>query len=226
MDKARGVDRKILFVEDDRDIREIVAHGLENAGFTVVAEGDGRQALVWFRREPFDVVILDVMLPSLNGLEICRRVRGESPVPIIMLTARIDTSDVIAGLEAGADDYVTKPFEIEELIARLRAVLRRTDRLVDVRDLRIDLAAFKAFRRGREIKLTTTEFKLLNELARGAGRVMSRELLLETVWGYSHLGDSRIVDMAVKRLRSKIEDDPANPSAIQTVRGVGYRLEP
>ena len=225
------MDRKILFVEDDRDIREIVAHGLENTGFTVVAEGDGRQALVWFRREPFDVVILDIMLPSLNGLEICRRVRRESPVPIIMLTARIDTTDVIAGLEAGADDYVTKPFEIEELIARLRALLRRTERLVDadsvdVRDLRIDTAAFKAFRGGREINLTTTEFKLLNELARGAGRVMSRELLLETVWGYSHLGDSRIVDMAVKRLRSKIEDDPANPSAIRTVRGVGYRLEP
>jgi two-component system, OmpR family, response regulator MtrA len=225
------VDRKILFVEDDRDIREIVAHGLENTGFSVVTEGDGRQALVWFRREPFDVVILDIMLPSLNGLEICRRVRRESPVPIIMLTARIDTTDVIAGLEAGADDYVTKPFEIEELIARLRAILRRTDRLVDadcvdVRDLRIDLAAFRAFRRGHEINLTTTEFKLLNELARGAGRVMSRELLLETVWGYSHLGDSRIVDMAVKRLRSKIEDDPANPSVIQTVRGMGYRLEP
>jgi two-component system, OmpR family, response regulator MtrA len=225
------VDRKILFVEDDRDIREIVAHGLENTGFTVVTEGDGRQALVWFHREPFDVVILDIMLPSLNGLEICRRVRRESSVPIIMLTARIDTTDVIAGLEAGADDYVTKPFEIEELIARLRAILRRTDRLVDadyvdVRDLRIDLAAFRAFRGGHEINLTTTEFKLLNELARGAGRVMSRELLLETVWGYSHLGDSRIVDMAVKRLRSKIEDDPANPNAIQTVRGMGYRLEP
>ena len=201
------------------------------SGAEPLSSAPAAPAIAAFACEPFDVVILDIMLPSLNGLEICRRVRGESPVPIIMLTARIDTTDVIAGLEAGADDYVTKPFEIEELIARLRAVLRRTDRLVDadsvdVRDLRIDLAAFKAFRRGHEINLTTTEFKLLNELARGAGRVMSRELLLETVWGYSHLGDSRIVDMAVKRLRSKIEDDPANPSAIQTVRGMGYRLEP
>ncbi len=224
------MDRRILFVEDDSDIREIVAHGLENAGFEVVAEGDGRQALVWFRREPFDVVILDIMLPSLNGLEICRRIRTESPVPIVMLTARTDTSDVIAGLEAGADDYVTKPFEIDELIARLRAVLRRTERLegvdyVDVGDLRIDQGAFKAFRNGAEVNLTTTEFKLLNEFARSAGRVMSREVLLETVWGYEYLGDSRIVDMAVKRLRSKIEADPSNPRLIQTVRGVGYRLE-
>lgn len=224
------MDRRILFVEDDSDIREIVAHGLKNAGFEVVAEGDGRQALVWFRREPFDVVILDIMLPSLNGLEICRRIRTDSPVPIVMLTARTDTTDVIAGLEAGADDYVTKPFEIDELIARLRAVLRRTKRLegvdyVDVGDLRIDQGAFKAFRNGAEVNLTTTEFKLLNEFARSAGRVMSREVLLETVWGYEYLGDSRIVDMAVKRLRSKIEVDPSNPRLIQTVRGVGYRLE-
>lgn len=224
------MDRRILFVEDDSDIREIVAHGLKNAGFDVVAEGDGRQALVWFRRGAFNVVVLDIMLPSLNGLEICRRIRTESPVPIVMLTARTDTSDVIAGLEAGADDYVTKPFEIDELIARLRAVLRRSERLegvdhVDVGDLRIDQGAFKAYRNNSEVNLTTTEFKLLNEFARSAGRVMSRELLLETVWGYEYLGDSRIVDMAVKRLRSKIEDDPSNPRLIQTVRGVGYRLE-
>jgi len=224
------VDKRILFIEDDNDIREIVAHGLENVGFEVVAEGDGRQALVWFRRDPFDVVILDIMLPSLNGLEICRRIRADSPVPIVMLTARTDTTDVIAGLEAGADDYMTKPFEIDELIARLRAVLRRSERLadvdqVDVGDLRIDQGAFKAFRNDAEVNLTTTEFKLLNELARSAGRVMSREVLLETVWGYEYLGDSRIVDMAVKRLRSKIEDDPSNPLLIQTVRGVGYRFE-
>jgi two-component system response regulator MtrA len=225
------VDRRILFVEDDSDIREIVAHGLENVGFEVVAEGDGRQALLWFRRELFDIVILDIMLPSLNGLEICRRIRADSPVPIVMLTARTDTTDVIAGLEAGADDYVTKPFEVDELIARLRAVLRRSERLadvdqIDVGDLRIDQGSFKAFRNDAEVNLTTTEFKLLNELARSAGRVMSREVLLETVWGYEYLGDSRIVDMAVKRLRSKIEDDPSNPRLIQTVRGVGYRLEP
>ena len=224
------MDRRILFVEDDSDIREIVAHGLKNAGFDVVAEGDGRQALVWFRRGAFNVVVLDIMLPSLNGLEICRRIRTESPVPIVMLTARTDTSDVIAGLEAGADDYVTKPFEIDELIARLRAVLRRSERLegvdhVDVGDLRIDQGAFKAYRNDSEVNLTTTEFKLLNEFARSAGRVMSRELLLETVWGYEYLGDSRIVDIAVKRLRSKIEDDASNPRLIQTVRGVGYRLE-
>ena len=225
------MDRRILFVEDDSDIREIVAHGLENVGFEVVAEGDGRQALMWFRRELFDIVILDIMLPSLNGLEICRRIRADSPVPIVMLTARTDTTDVIAGLEAGADDYVTKPFEVDELIARLRAVLRRSERLADVDqinvgDLRIDQGSFKAFRNDAEVDLTTTEFKLLNELARSAGRVMSREVLLETVWGYEYLGDSRIVDMAVKRLRSKIEDDPSNPRLIQTVRGVGYRLEP
>jgi len=224
------VDRRVLFVEDDSDIREIVAHGLENAGFDVLAEGDGRQAMIWFQRDSFDVVVLDIMLPSLNGLEICRRIRAVSPVPIVMLTARTDTTDAIAGLEAGADDYITKPFEIDELLARLRAVLRRTERLsntdhVDVGDLRIDQAAFKAFRNGKEINLTTIEFKLLNEMARNAGRVMSRDVLVERVWGYDYLGDSRIVDMAVKRLRSKVETDPSEPRLIQTVRGVGYRLE-
>jgi len=224
------VESKILFAEDDSDIREIVAHGLENAGFEVLAEGDGRQAWILFQRDSFDVVVLDIMLPSLNGLEICRRIRADSPVPIVMLTARTDTTDAIAGLEAGADDYITKPFEIDELIARLRAVLRRTERLsaadhVDVGDLRIDQGAFKALRKGMEINLTTTEFKLLNELARNAGRVMSRDVLVEKVWGYDYLGDSRIVDMAVKRLRSKVETDPSKPKLIQTVRGVGYRLE-
>ena len=224
------MESKILFAEDDSDIREIVAHGLENAGFEVLAEGDGRQAWILFQRDSFDVVVLDIMLPSLNGLEICRRIRADSPVPIVMLTARTDTTDAIAGLEAGADDYITKPFEIDELIARLRAVLRRTERLsaadhVDVGDLRIDQGAFKALRKGMEINLTTTEFKLLNELARNAGRVMSRDVLVEKVWGYDYLGDSRIVDMAVKRLRSKVETDPSKPKLIQTVRGVGYRLE-
>ena len=186
--------------------------------------------MIWFQRDSFDVVVLDIMLPSLNGLEICRRIRAVSPVPIVMLTARTDTTDAIAGLEAGADDYITKPFEIDELLARLRAVLRRTERLsntdhVDVGDLRIDQAAFKAFRNGKEINLTTIEFKLLNEMARNAGRVMSRDVLVEKVWGYDYLGDSRIVDMAVKRLRSKVETDPSEPRLIQTVRGVGYRLE-
>ena len=226
----RGVDEHVLLVEDDRAIRDITKRGLENAGFKVTPEGDGRLALMRFRDRPFDIIVLDLMLPSLGGLEVCREIRQTSQVPLIMLTARGETADVVIGLEAGADDYVTKPFEIEELVARLRAILRRgdardyADKLV-VRDLEIDEPAFKAYKGEIELALSATEFKLLAALVRNRGRVLTREILLNTVWDHDYLGDSRLVDMAIKRLRKKIEDDPSKPTLIQTVRGVGYRFE-
>jgi two-component system, OmpR family, response regulator MtrA len=224
------VNERLLLVEDDASIREVIAMGLERAGFHITAIGDGRDGLAEFRRRPYDAVLLDLMLPSMDGFDVCRAIRGSSQVPIIILTARTDTVDVVVGLELGADDYITKPFEVPELIARLRAVLRRTSggkrsTLLHAGDLEIDEAGFRAVRDGEEVPLTTTEFRLLCELARHAGQVLSRERLLDLVWGYQFLGDSRLVDVAVQRLRAKVEADPARPRLISTVRGVGYRLE-
>ncbi len=224
------MDERVLLVEDDPSIREIAALGLTRAGFRVSAIGDGRQGLAQFHQAPFDLVILDVMLPSLDGFEILREIRKDSRTPVVMLTARAETTDVVVGLELGADDYVTKPFELPELVARVRAVLRRTaseppQPVLAVHDLRIDPAAFTVNKGDDPVQLTATEFRLLLEMARRPGQVFSRELLLQQVWGYDYLGDSRLVDVAVQRLRAKIEDDPAEPSIIRTVRGVGYRLE-
>jgi two-component system, OmpR family, response regulator MtrA len=225
------VDERVLLVEDDPSIREIATLGLERAGFRVTATGDGRDALIRFRQGSFDLVVLDVMLPSLDGLEVCREIRRESQAPIVMLSARSDLHDIVVGLELGADDYVTKPFELPELVARIKAVLRRsavgpTDRAISVDDLEIDPGAFRVTRRGEDVPLTATEFRLLLELARRPKQVFTRELLLDLVWNYDYLGDSRLVDVAVQRLRAKIEDDPKQPRLIQTVRGVGYRFDP
>ena len=225
-----SVDARVLLVEDDPSIREVAAIGLKGAGFRVTTSGDGRDGLLRARRDPFDVVLLDVMLPSLDGFEVCREIRKDSRVPIVMLTARTDTIDVVVGLESGADDYVTKPFEMAELIARVRAVLRRSaaepaERTHSVGGLEIEPGSFAARMDGRELSLTATEFKLLLELARRPGQVFTRELLLQRVWNYEYLGDSRLVDVAIQRLRSKVEADPAHPTLIRTVRGVGYRLE-
>jgi two-component system response regulator MtrA len=225
------VDEHVLLVEDDASIREIATLGLEQAGFRVTATGDGRDALSRFRQGTFDLVVLDVMLPSLDGFEVCKEIRRESQAPIVMLTARSELHDVIVGLELGADDYVTKPFELPELVARIKAVLRRsvagpTDETIAIDDLEIDPASFSVRRRGEEVPLTATEFRLLLELARRPKQVFTRELLLELVWNYDYLGDSRLVDVAVQRLRAKIEDDPKQPKLIHTVRGVGYRLNP
>jgi two-component system response regulator MtrA len=224
------VNVRILLVEDDRSIREVVELGLQRAGFAVTPVGDGREALDRFRAGGHAAIVLDVMLPSLDGLEVCREIRRTSQVPIIMLTARAETPDIVAGLELGADDYITKPFEVPELVARLRSVLRRTAGAgaqgpLRVGDLEIDEEAFEVRRGGRRLALTATEFRLLAELARRPGRVFSRDLLLENVWGYGYLGDSRLVDVAVQRLRAKVEADPAHPALIVTVRGVGYRLQ-
>src|SRR5690242_1703852 len=223
------MDARILLVEDDPSIREVTAIGLRNAGFTVETAADGQAGLERFGTEPFDLVLLDVMLPRLDGLEVCRAIRRVSTVPVVMLTARADTIDVVVGLEAGADDYVRKPFEVPELVARVRAAIRRAGREAgEPEQLRlgpvvIDLAGRTVARDGREIALTRTEFDLLAELARNAGRVLTRDVLLDRIWGYDYLGDSRLVDVAIQRLRAKIEVDAANPALIQTVRGAGYK---
>jgi two-component system response regulator MtrA len=224
------MDERVLLVEDDASIREVAKLGLEQAGFRVTTAPDGREGLLHFRQTSFDLVVLDVMLPNLDGYEVCRQIRAESRVPVIMLSAKSDTVDVVVGLELGADDYVTKPFEMAELVARARAAVRRSsaepEETVIVRgELEIDPGAFVARRGGEELKLTATEFKLLLELARRPGQVFTRELLLERVWNYEFLGDSRLVDVAVQRLRAKVETDPKAPQMIKTVRGVGYRFD-
>jgi DNA-binding response OmpR family regulator len=225
------VNEHVLLVEDDSSIREIASLGLEQAGFRVTSSGDGREGLVQFRQGSFDLVVLDVMLPSLDGFEVLRELRKENQIPVVMLTARSELHDVVVGLELGADDYVTKPFELPELIARIKAVLRRSaaepdEHVIAVDGLEIDPGGFTVRREGgEEIPLTATEFKLLLELARRPKQVFTRELLLELVWNYDYLGDSRLVDAAVQRLRAKIEADPKEPKLIRTIRGVGYRFD-
>ncbi|MGZ4432730.1 MAG: winged helix-turn-helix domain-containing protein [Trebonia sp.] len=225
------VDERLLLIEDDASIREIVSIGLKAAGFRVVTAIDGQQGLASARSGGFDAVILDVMLPSLDGFEVCREIRKFSRIPVVMLTARTDLIDVVVGLESGADDYVKKPFELPELTARLRAVLRRAaapageDSVIAVGRLEIDPAGFTVRRDGAELTLTATEFRLLVELAKRPGQVFTRELLLQRVWDYEYLGESHLVDVAIQRLRAKVEDDPSRPVLIKTVRGVGYRLD-
>jgi len=219
----------VLVVEDDPSVAEATGLLLERAGLRVVPAPDGQRALDLFHRQRFDAVVLDIMLPVLDGFEVCRSIRRISTVPIVMLTARADTAEIVAGLELGADDYVTKPFAGPEFVARVRAALRRVSAdepvpPIQIGELEIDSAAFRATAGGRVLDLSATEFRLLVELARHPDRVLSREILLERVWGYDYLGDSRLVDMAVNRLRTKLGDDPKTPRYIATVRGAGYRF--
>jgi two-component system response regulator MtrA len=223
------VNTRALVVEDDPSVRDAITLVLQRAGFGVESVGDGRSGLDRLDDSLFDLVILDLMLPGMSGFDVCREIRARSGIPIVMVTARTDTADVVAGLELGADDYITKPFEAAELAARARAAVRRT---VDtaptrwsIRDLEIDEPAFSVSRHGADIALTATEFRLLVTLAHHAGQVMTREVLLERVWGYDYLGDSRLVDMAMLRLRSKLGQPASGGEYVTTVRSIGYRFE-
>jgi len=225
----------ILLIEDNATLAETLRYNLEREGYTVFEASDGIQALELVRQQSPDLLILDIMLPRLDGFSVCRILRQESDVPIIMLTARQDEVDRIAGLELGADDYVGKPFSLGELLARIRAILRRTERqpnntainreVLDAGDLSVDTRSRRAWKDGVELSLPQKEFDLLTCLMRNRGIALSRDLLLERVWGFDFVGDNRTVDVHIRWLRGKIEPDPAHPIYIQTVRGVGYRFE-
>ena len=227
---------RILLVEDDQSLRRATAYNLRREGYTVVEAADGEEALREFAATPADLVLLDVVLPKLDGFEVCRRLRQESSVPIVLLTARSEEIDRVVGLEIGADDYVVKPFSMRELVARVKAILRRRELLeqefqrapapdqVLVGGLAIDPARRRVTREGQEIALKPKEFDLLLYLARHPGQVLSPDQLIESVWGYDSLGDVGTVRVHIRSLREKVERDPANPLLIQTVRGVGYRI--
>jgi len=226
-----SVSTRILAVEDDERIRSAVKLALEDEGWHVDEAESGEEAIEVFQRSNPDVVLIDIMLPGIDGFELCRTLRRTSDVPVVMVTARNDTHDVVAGLEAGADDYLTKPFAPKELSARIRALLRRArpsahgHARLNFGDLELIPDEGKVLREGEEVHLTKTEFRLLCELAESPGKVLSREALLDKVWGYDYFGDGRLVDVHVRRLRTKVEADPANPRHVVTVRGLGYRLQ-
>ena len=232
--------KKILIVDDEKPISDIIKFNLTKEGYEVVTAFDGREAIAKFDEENPDLIILDLMLPELDGLEVAKEVRKTSHIPIIMLSAKDSEFDKVIGLEIGADDYVTKPFSNRELLARVKAHLRRTENIesavaeenasssnseITIGDLKILPDAFVAQKRGEDIELTHREFELLHHLATHMGQVMTREYLLETVWGYDYFGDVRTVDVTIRRLREKIEDTPSRPEYILTRRGVGYYMK-
>lgn len=232
---AELIVEKILVVEDDRNLLDTLKYNLRKEGYDVVTAGDGEMALEVARKEKPDLLILDIMLPRLNGFEVCRILRKEMTLPILMLTAKVDETDKIVGLEIGADDYMTKPFSMRELMARVRAMLRRTkmtgpltsEKISPMKtgDLEVDVARHKASYAGSTLELSPREFDLLAFLAKNKGLVFSREQLLEKVWGYDFAGDTRTVDVHIRWLRQKIEADASNPRYLVTVRGTGYKLE-
>jgi two-component system, OmpR family, response regulator MtrA len=221
---------RVLVVDDDPSLGEMLGIVLRQEGFEPVFVRSGDQAIAAFHQAKPDLVLLDLMLPGKDGLEICRELRLESGVPIVMLTAKTDTVDVVLGLESGADDYITKPFSAKELVARIRARLRRRDtdgaETLRFHDIEMDVMAHQVTKAGKAVNLTPLEFELLATLARRPRQVFTREVLLEQVWGYRYAGDTRLGNVHVQRLRAKIEDDPENPRVVQTVRGVGYRIGP
>ena len=223
--------RTILVVDDETTLRETLVEALEAEGFRVVAAADGREALARFRSERPDLVLLDLMLPELSGIEVCRIIRAESGVPIVMLTAKDSELDKVVGLELGADDYVTKPFSLRELSARIRALFRRSEQavaveappaVVDLGRVQVDLAGHRLLRDGQTLPIKPKAFELLAFLLRHPGQVFTRDQLLERVWGYDYAGETRTVDVHVHWLRSQVEEDPSAPRFIHTVRGVGY----
>jgi DNA-binding response OmpR family regulator len=223
--------RTILVVDDEPTLREALVEALETEGFRVVSAADGREALARFRAERPDLILLDLMLPELSGIEVCRIIRAESAVPIVMLTAKDSELDKVVGLELGADDYVTKPFSLRELTARIRALFRRSDQavaveeapaIVDLGSVQADLGGRRLLRDGVVVPIKPKAFELLAFLIRHPGQVFTRDQLLERVWGYDYAGETRTVDVHVHWLRSRIEVDPAKPAFLHTVRGVGY----
>ena len=223
----------ILLVDDEDSVQKLLAYPLERDGFRVLQARDGEEALLRFAAEDVDLVVLDLMLPKLDGLEVCRRLRAESEVPIIMLTARDDELDKVVGLELGADDYITKPFSIREFRSRVRALLRRASAsrsnggprdVISAHGLMVDLGRRVVEIDGRRVQLTYVEFELLRTLAGHPGRVYSRRMLLESLWGAADYREPRTIDVHVRHLREKLEPDPADPEYILTVRGVGYRF--
>lgn len=226
---------KILIVEDDRNLLDTLKYNLRKEGYDVIAAKDGVEALDAARREKPDLIILDIMLPKMSGFEVCRILRKDTTIPIVMLTAKSDETDKIVGLEIGADDYMTKPFSLRELLARVRATLRRAkmgevqpeagEPLLKVGDIEVDVARHRASKGATELELTPKEFDLLAFLARNRGLVFSRDHLLEKVWGYDFAGDTRTVDVHIRWLRQRIEADPNIPKHLITVRGTGYKLE-
>lgn len=228
-DKTARVDMtKLLLVEDDRTLLDTLTFNLTREGYDVIRAGDGISGLDLARQHKPDLIVLDVMLPGLDGLTVCRTLRRETEVPIVLLTARSSDVDRIVGLDTGADDYIVKPFSLGELMARLRAVMRRgqhrTETKLQSGDLILDLVGHRATRNAKNLNLPPKEFDLLAELIRHKGAVLTRDLLLQRVWGFDFAGDSRTVDVHIRWLREKIEDDPANPTRIETVRGLGYRF--
>jgi len=223
---------RILLVDDEHSVQTLLAYPLRKDGYEVVAALDGREALDRFAEQRFDLVVLDLMLPKLDGLEVCRRLRGRSQVPIIILTAKDDEGDKVLGLEIGADDYITKPFSVREFRSRVKAALRRSEMLrghpadepIVAGEIEIDFERRSATARGEPARLTYVEFELLASLARAPGRVMTREMLLEQVWGDSAYRDPRTIDVHIRHLREKLERDSRRPEYLLTVRGVGYRF--
>jgi two-component system response regulator RegX3 len=225
----------VLLVEDEDSFIDALTVGLKREGFHITVARDGAQALDLFETSTPDLVLLDVMLPKVSGIDVCREIRARSQVPIIMVTAKSAEIDTVVGLEVGADDYVTKPYRLRELVARMRAVLRRYpgDRVpiggsgeeIEVGDVRVDPERHEVFVRGEEVQLPLKEFELLTLLMENAGRVLTRDTLIDRVWGHDYVGDTKTLDVHIKRLRSKVEADPAHPDRIVTIRGLGYKFE-